>query len=97
MWYTHFNNQQNKAWTKNLRDILDQAKKSIDANNYERPTRTLAVTLKKPTGEVNAYVHFEYSPQIIWYHTQGKVSGSVNGDLINANKQVNNEWRKYYI
>ena len=48
--------QKNKACTNNLKDILDQAKKSIDVNYYENPTVTLATTLQKPTGESNTYV-----------------------------------------
>ena len=30
MKYTHANNKQNKAWTKNLKDILDKSKQLID-------------------------------------------------------------------
>ena len=36
---------------KNLKDILDQEKLSIEANNSEHPTGTLATTFHKPAGE----------------------------------------------
>ena len=56
-------NQQNMDWTKNLKDILDQEKQSIEANKSEYPTVTLVMTFHKPTGEANTYVWFGYSPQ----------------------------------
>ena len=37
-------------WTKNLKDILDQEKQSIEANKFEHPTGTLAMTFHKPAG-----------------------------------------------
>ena len=59
-------NQQKKAWTNHLKDILDQAKQSIDENKSEHPTGTLAMTFQKPAGEANIYVQFGYSPQTIY-------------------------------
>ena len=59
-------NQQKKAWNKNLKDILDQAKQSIDENKSERPTGTLATTLHKSAGEANTYVRFGYVPHKIF-------------------------------
>ena len=46
---------------KNLKDILDQAKQSIDENKSEHPTVTLATTFHKPEGGENLYVRFGYS------------------------------------
>ena len=31
-------------------------------------------------------------PTKSFYNTQGQVSGSINADMINMNKQVNNKW-----
>ena len=45
--------------------ILDQAKQSIDVNNTENPTVTLAMTFTKPAGEEHPYVWFRYAPQKI--------------------------------
>ena len=39
-----------------LKYILDQEKQSIDANNSEHPTSTLATIFHKPAGEENPYV-----------------------------------------
>ena len=47
---------------KKLVDILYQAKQSIEANNSEHPTGTLATTFYKPVGEENPYVRFGYGP-----------------------------------
>ena len=65
MKYTQVRNQQNKAWTKNLKDILYQEKKWIEADKYENPTITIATTFHKPTEEANPYVRFVYVPQTI--------------------------------
>ena len=46
-------------------------------------TGTLATTLHKPARGANPYVRFGYAPLIIWNHTQGQVSVSMNADLIN--------------
>ena len=50
---------------KNLMEILDQAKQSIEADKSEHPTSTLTTTFHKATGEANPYVHFGYGPQTI--------------------------------
>ena len=75
---------------------LYQAKQSIEAKNYEHPTGTLAMILHKPAGGANPYVRFVYGPQKKFNHTQGQVLLSINTDPNNANKQVNNQRRKYY-
>ena len=75
-------------------DILDQAKKSMEAKKYEYPTGTLNMTFQKPAGEANLYVQFLYGPQTIFNHTLGKVSVSIKVDSINANKQVKNQRHK---
>ena len=89
------NNQQKKAWTKSLQEILDKEKQSIEANNYEHPAGTLATTFHKPAGGANLYVRLGYVPHKIFNHTRGQVSGPMNADPINANKQVNNQKYKY--
>ena len=66
MLYTQVNNETNKAWTKNLKDILNQEMQSIDANKSEHPTDTLVTTFQNPAGEANTYVPFGYGPQTIW-------------------------------
>ena len=40
IWYTQVDNQQKKAWTNKLREILDQENQSIEENNSEHPTGT---------------------------------------------------------
>ena len=50
MKYTQVNNKKKKAWTKNLKDILDQAKQSIDENKSEQPPRILASNFHKTAG-----------------------------------------------
>ena len=44
-------------------EILDQAKQSIEAKNYEHPTGTLSTTFQKYVGEENQYVRFGYVTQ----------------------------------
>ena len=44
------NNKKKKAWTNNLKDILDQANRSIDAYKSEHPNVTFAMTFQKPVG-----------------------------------------------
>ena len=78
-----------------MKEVLYQEKQSIEANKSEHPTWTLTTTFHKPEGGANMYVRFVYVPQKSFIHTQGKVSVSMNADPINANKQVNNQWRKY--
>ena len=56
---------------KNLKNILDQENKSIEANKYEHPTRHITTTFHKPVGEANPYVRFGYGQQKIFTHTQG--------------------------
>ena len=84
------------AWTNNLKEILDQEKKSIEVNKSEHPICTLATTFSKPAEEENLYVRFGYVRQKIFIHNRGQVSGSMNFDIINAEKQVNNQWCKYH-
>ena len=48
-----------------LKDILDQANKSVDVNKSDHPTGTLAMTSYKLVREANPYVRFGYFPQII--------------------------------
>ena len=79
---------------KNLKKILYQPKKSIEANKSEHPTGTLATTFQKPSGEANPYVCFGYIPHTIWDHTRGQVSVSMNDNPINKNKQLNNKRHK---
>ena len=43
---------------KKLKDILDQAKKSINDNKSEHPTGTLTTTFHKPAGGESTYVQF---------------------------------------
>ena len=45
---------------------------------------TLATTFHKPAGEENLFVRFQYVPQKICNHIQGKISGSINADLVNV-------------
>ena len=45
----------------NLKDILDESKKYIDANNKLQPTSTLATNFNNPVGEANTYVQFVYA------------------------------------
>ena len=94
-WYTQVNNQQKKAWKKNLKDILEQTKQSIEANNYEHPTGTLDTNFHNPAGGANKYVWFGYDPQKIFEHNRGQVLLSMNADLINSNKSFNIQQRKY--
>ena len=88
---TQVNNQQKKYCLLYLNYILYQSKKSADVNKYEQPTVTLTTTFLKPVVESNVYVCFGYYPQTIFYHTCGQVSGSMNVEMINSNKQVNNQ------
>ena len=81
----------------NLKNILDQENHSIKLDKYEHPTVTIATTLHKPVWGANPYVRFGYVPQTIFEHTWVQLSGSMNNDMINADKQVNNQWRKYDI
>ena len=66
MQHTQVKNQQNKARMKNLRDILDQAKQSIDVIKSEHSTRTFARNFQKSTGETNIYVQFGYGLLKYW-------------------------------
>ena len=84
-----------KAWTKNLREIFDKSKQSIEVNKSEHPTVTLDMNFQKPAGESKTYVRFGYSPRKIFLRTRGQVSGSMNADPIHENQRVNNELRKY--
>ena len=55
-----------KAWTKNLEEILDQSKKSIQAKKSGHPTCNLATTFQRHAVEENTYVRFGYGPQTIF-------------------------------
>ena len=74
---------------KNSKDNLDQAKQSIEDKKYKHQNGTLATTFQKPTGGTNPYVRFGYTSRKVCNHIWGKVSGSMNSDTNNANKQVN--------
>ena len=50
IWYTQINNQQKKAWTKNLKEILDQANQSIEGNKFEHLNDTITATFDKLAG-----------------------------------------------
>ena len=78
-----------------MKDILDQEKKSIEANKSKHPIVTFAVTFHKPAGEANPYFWFGYGPQKIFNHDLGKISGSMNADLVYLNSKVGNKQRKY--
>ena len=54
------------SWKKNLKDILDQAKKSIEENKSEHPTGTLTTTLHDTDVEANLHIQFRYGPQTIF-------------------------------
>ena len=75
----------------NFRKVSDQSIQSIYGNKYDQPTVNLTMTFLKPAGEENLYVQFGYALQTICYQIQGHVSGSMNSDMINENKQVNNQ------
>ena len=75
----------------NLKDIWNQSNQPIDKNKYKHPNGTLSTTFHKPAGEVNLYVRFGYERHKIWKHTWGQVSGSMNAEIVNVNKQVNNQ------
>ena len=63
----HTNKQlRNKAWTRNLKDILYQAGKSIHVNKSEHSTITLAMAFHKPAGEENTYFWLGYVPHTIF-------------------------------
>ena len=72
-------------------DILYQSKQSIDTNNYEHQTSTLTKTFHKLLGVANPYVWSGCGPQTICDHRRVQVSGSMDPDTINANKQVDNQ------
>ena len=46
-------------------------------------TGTLTTPFHKPEGEANMYIQFGYGPMMIFNHTWGQVSGSINADPIN--------------
>ena len=67
-------------------------------------TVTLVTTFHKPAGKENPYVWFGYGPLTICYHTQGKVSGSMNANPINkihtsqqSTKEVPNKELEGYL
>ena len=76
---------------KNLKENLYQEKQEIDVNYQLQPTVTLAMTFHKPAGEANTHVQFGYDLHTICNNTWGQVSGSTNVNMINTNKQVNNQ------
>ena len=86
-------NKQRTYFANNLKEILDQAKQVINVNKQLHPTSTLITTFLDPARERNSYVWFGFIPQTICYHTWGKVLVSINDDMINVNKQVNNQQR----
>ena len=68
----------------NLKEVLYQINKSIEANKSEQPTVTLTLTFHKPVGEENPYVRSGYGPQKLFNHTQGQVSVSNNSNPVSA-------------
>ena len=58
-----------KFFVKNLKEILNQEKKSISVNKKIHPTGTLATILIKLAMEGKTYVRFGYSLQTIFNHT----------------------------
>ena len=77
-----------------MKEILDQAKQSIEENKYKHPNVTLATTFYKPAWEANTYVRFVYFQQTIYNPAWVQVSGFMNAYLINANNQVDNQQLK---
>ena len=55
-------NQKNKSWTNNVKDILDQENKSIEANKSEHSAEKLSMTSHKPAGGGIPYTQFGYGP-----------------------------------
>ena len=82
MQYTQINNKRKQDFVKNLEDILDQEKQSINVNNQLHLTVTLAMTCHKKTRGANPYFRFGYGPQKNFNHTQGQVSGSMKDDTV---------------
>ena len=78
-----------------MNDILYQEKQSTETKNYGQLTVNFATAFHKPSGLANPYILFLYEPHTIYNNTQGQVTGSMNTDLIDANKQANNKRRKY--
>ena len=68
--------------------------KSIGCDKCNRTTVTLVVTFLKTMGRENMFIWFGYNPYTIFYHNQGKVSGSMNPYPINAKTRVKNKQRK---
>ena len=69
-WYNKYDTHKSKinkkkAWTNNLKDILDQGNQSIEYKKSEHPTGTIATTFHKPAGEANMYIRFWYSPHTV--------------------------------
>ena len=92
MRYTQVNNENNKVWSNNLKDILDQDNQPIDGDKSEHPTGTLVKTVHKPEGGGNTFLQFRYGPLTIFWHTQEQVSVSKNYYDINSNNRstINN-------
>ena len=53
----------------NLKEILDQAKQSIDTNKQFHPTVTLTTTFLEPAGKSNVNFQFFYGPHTILNRT----------------------------
>ena len=78
-----------------MKEILNQANNSVEANRYEHPTVILATTFYKPVGEVNVYVHFGYGPLKICSQNQGQVLGLMNYypiNIIHTSQESTKEW-----
>ena len=75
--------------TSNLNNLSKflEANQFIDWYRLNNKNRKPHHDLPKSLGEKNPYVLFGYSPLTIWYHTQVKISGSMNYDPINSNVQ----------
>ena len=67
-----------------FKDIFYEAKQL-------HPTGIISTTFLNSAGELNLYVQFVYGPQKMFNYTKGKLSKSMNADMINVNKQFNNQ------
>ena len=94
MKYKQVRNQQNKDWTNELKEILDQANKSIDVkilNNQLSPSPQTSTNLRGNQIYMSALdtAHRKFSNT-----PRGGISVSTNSYPINANTQADNQWCK---
>ena len=74
-----------------MKEILNQAKQSVDVNKNLHLTVTLTITFLNPVGEEHPYVQFVYAPHTILNKTRVQISVPIKYDHIDTNKQVNNK------